>query len=162
MPRPREPWHVILNKIVPYLAIEPYRTFDCHEEVKCGGWHQIVTALREHGQGLSLPLGVNSPEEVVPAEFRHTLWLQWCFNDLAGLGQEEDMTLENSEEDYRIDWFIKHLRECKDSVAYFDLTLESLFTKLVLPDKDKPVFLKLMQEKLGLSSAKEQVAEHLK
>ena len=39
IPRPSEPWYVILNKIVPNLMIEPYRTFDCHEEVKCDGWN---------------------------------------------------------------------------------------------------------------------------
>jgi len=37
IPRPSEPWYVILNKIAPHLLIEPYRTFDCHEEVKCDG-----------------------------------------------------------------------------------------------------------------------------
>src|SRR4051794_36396166 len=56
IPRPSEPWYVILNKIVPYLLIEPFQTFDMHEEVQCAGWGQIMTALREHGQGLSLPL----------------------------------------------------------------------------------------------------------
>jgi hypothetical protein len=161
MPRPSETWHVILNKIAPYLLIEPYRTFDCHEEVKCDGWNQIVTALREHGQGLSLPPGAKSPEEVVPTELKHKLWLQWCFNDLSGLGQEEELTLENPEEHERVGGFIENLRECKDSVAYFGLTLESLLTKVVLPDKDRPVFLKLMQEKLVLNSAKEQIAARL-
>lgn len=161
IPRPSEPWHFILNKIVPYLLIEPYRTFDCHEEVKCDGWNLIVTALREHGQGLFLPSGVESPEEVVPAEMRHKLWLQFCSNDLSGLGQEKELTLEDPEEHYRIEWFIDHLRECKDTVAFFGLTLDSLLTRVILPEKDRPIFLKLMQEKLGLSSAQEQIADRL-
>lgn len=161
IPRPSEPWYVILNKIVSHLMIEPFRTFDCHKEVKCDGWTQIVTALRKHGEGLSLPPGVKSPEEVVPAEMRHKLWLQWCFNDLSGLGQEEELTLEDHEEHYRIEWFIDHLRECKESVAFFGLTLDSLLTRVVLPDKDKPIFVKLMQEKLGLGSAQEQIANRL-
>lgn len=161
IPRPSEPWYIILNKIVPYLLIEPYRTFDCHEEVKCDGWNQIVTALKEHGAGLSLPPGVKSPEEVVPAEMRHKLWLQWCFNDLSGLGQEDELTLEDAEEHYRIEWFIDHLRECKDSVACFGLTLDSLLTRVILPEKDRPIFLKLMQVKLGLGSAQEQIADRL-
>ena len=135
MPRPSEPWYVILNKIAPYLLIEPYHTFDCHEEVKCDGWNLIATALQEHGQGLSLPPAANSPEEVVPAELRHKLWLQWCFNDLSGLGQEKELTLENPEEQERVDGFIESLRECKDSVAYFGLTLEFLMTKLILPGR---------------------------
>jgi hypothetical protein len=161
IPRPSEPWYVILNKIAPHLLIEPYRTFDCHEEVKCDGWNQIVTALREHGQGLSLPPGVKSPEEVVQAELRHKLWLQWCFNDLGGLGQEEELTLEDPEEHERVDGFIENLRECKDSVTYFGLTLESLMTKLILLERDQPIFVKLMQEKLGLTSAQEPIASHL-
>jgi hypothetical protein len=161
IPRPSESWHLILNKIVPHLLIEPYRTFDMHEEVKCDGWNQIVTALKEHGQGLSLPPGVNSCEEAVPAELRHKLWLQFCFNNLGGLGQDKEMTLEDPEERYRIDWFIESLREYKDSVAFFGLTLESLLARAVLPEKDRPIFVKMMQEKLGLSSAQERIAERL-
>ncbi len=161
IPRPSEPWHVILNKIVPFLLIEPYRTFDCQHEVKCDGWNQIVTALQEHGEGLSVPPGVESPEEVVPAGMRHKLWLQFCFNDLCGLGQEQKLTLADPEEHYRIEWFIEHLRECKDTVAFFGLTLDSLLTRVTLAEKDGPIFVKLMEEKLGLGSAQEQIADHL-
>ena len=161
MPRPSEPWYLILNKIMPHLLMEPYRTFDSHQEVKCDGWNQIVTALREHGQGLSLPPGAKSPEEAVQADLRHKLWLQFCFNDLGGLGCWEDSTLENAEEQDRIEDFIDNLRKCKDSVAYFDLTLESLLTRVVLPEKDQPIFVRLMQEKLGLSSPQEPIAAHL-
>lgn len=161
IPRPSERWHVILNKIVPHLLIEPYRTFDCHDEVRSDGWNQIVTALREHGDGLSLPPGVESPEGVVPVEMRHRLWLQWCFNDLSGLGQDEELTLEDPEELYRIEWFVEHLRECKDSVAFVGLTLELVLTRVILPEKDQPIFLKLLQEKLGVSSVQEQIIDHL-
>ncbi len=161
IPRPSEPWYVILNKIVPYLLIEPFKTFGVHDDVKSDGWNRIMTALNEHGQGLSLPPGVASYRVVVPADLRHKLWLQYCFNDLSGLGQEEDMTLEDPEEHYRIDWFIDHLRECKESVARCGLTLESLLTRVILPEKDQPIFIKIMMEKLGLSSAQEQIADHL-
>lgn len=160
-PRPSEPWHVILNKIVPYLLIEPYRTFDIHDEVKLDGWNLIATALREHGQGLSLPLGVESPEEVVPVEMRHKLRLQFCFNELGGLGQDESLTLEDPEEHYRIECLIDDLRECKDTVAFFGLTLDSILTRVILPEKDKPIFLRVMQEKLGLGSVEEQIADCL-
>jgi hypothetical protein len=71
------------------------------------------------------------------------------------------MTLEDPEEHYRIEWFIEHLRECKASVAYFGLTLDSLLTRVILPEKDQPIFLQLMQEKLGLGSAQERIADHL-
>jgi hypothetical protein len=161
IPRPSEPWYVILNKIVPYLLIEPFRTFDVQEEVKSDGWQRITTALAEHGQGLSLPPGAASYREVVPADLRHKLWLQYCFNDLAGLGQEEGMTLEDPEEHYRIDWFIDHLRERKESVAHFGLTLESLLTRVILPERERPLFLQMMQEKLGLSSAQVEITDRL-
>src|SRR5438105_8971993 len=39
IPRHSEPWYVILNKIVPHLLVEPFRTFDVQEEVKSDGWH---------------------------------------------------------------------------------------------------------------------------
>jgi hypothetical protein len=111
-----------------------------------------MTALEGHGQGLSLPPGVASYREVVPPDLRHRLWLQYCFNDLAGLGQEDELTLENPEEHYRIGEFIDHLRECKESVAHLGLTLDSLLTRVVLPERDRPLFLQLMQDQLGLSS----------
>lgn len=160
--RPSEPWHVILNKIVPRVLIEPYRTFDLHGEAECDGWNQIITTLQEHGQGLSLPPGVASWEEIVPAELGHKLSLQFCFNNLTGLGQDNSLTLEDPKEHYRVDWCIKkNLRECKESVAFFGLTLESFLTRVVLPAKDQPIFLKMMQDKLGLRSAQEQIADHL-
>ena len=146
VPRPSEPWHIILNRIVPYLLIEPFQTFDCQDEVKCEGWNQIVDALQEHGKGLSLPLDVEEVTKVVPAEMRHKLSLQFCFNDLSGLGQVESMTLDDPEECCRIEGFIDHLREFKDSVAYFGLTLDSLLTKVVLPERDQPIFMRMMQD----------------
>ncbi len=118
VPRPSEPWHIILNRIVPYLLIEPFQTFDCQDEVKCEGWNQIVDALQEHGKGLSLPLGVEEVTKVVPAEMRHKLSLQFCFNDLSGLGQEESLTLDAPEECDRIEGFIDHLREFKRHQGY--------------------------------------------
>src|SRR5262249_45532782 len=161
IPRPSEPWHVILNKIVPHLLVEPFRTFDVHEEVKADGWHRIMTALNEHGQGLSLPPGVASYREVVPADLRHKLWLQYCFDMLSGLGQEAELTLTNEDQQDRIDWFIERLRECKESVAHCRLTLESLLTRVIRPVKDQPIFRKGMQGKLGLGSAQDQIADHL-
>ncbi len=160
-PRPTEPWYDILNTIAPSLLIEPYRTFDIHDELQCEGWRMIMTALQEYGQGLSLPPGVESLEDVVPDELRHKLWLQDCFDDLSGLGQDDELTLESPEEHYRIDLFVEHLRKYKASVIYFALTLESLLTKVVLPEKNQPIFLEMMQQKLGLSSLQEPLADGL-
>ena len=133
-PRPSEPWHSILNKIVPHLLIEPYRTFDVQWDAQCEGWGRLVQCLNEHADGLWLPSGVSSPVEVVPVELRHKLWLQDCFDALSGLGQDEEPTLENEEQrQYRIDDFAEGLREHNDSVQYFDLTLDSLLDRVSVP-----------------------------
>ena len=106
--------------------------------------------------------GVSSPVEVVPAELRHKLWLQDCFDALSGLGQEEELTLENEEErQYRIEDFLESLREHKDSVRYFALTLDSLLTRVIVPEKDKPILIQAMQEKLGMKSTADRIAEYL-
>jgi hypothetical protein len=160
-PRPSEPWHTILNRIVPHLLIEPFKTFEVPDEVRLDGWNQIVTALDAHGQGLSLPAGAASHREVVPADMRHRLWLQYCFDVLSGLGQDEELTLANEDQQDRIDWFIGRLRQCKESIAHFGLTLESLLARVVLPDEDRPIFVRMMQEKLGLGSAQEPIAGRL-
>ena len=161
MARPSEPWYDILNKIVPHLLIEPYRTFDIKDQMECEGWGLIMTALREHGQGLSLPPGVESVEKVVPEDLRHKLWLQDCYDYLSGLGQDDELTLEDPEQHYRIDGFIECLREHKDSVAYFNLSLESLLVKVILPAEDQPIFLEMMQQRLGLDSIQQPLAEKL-
>lgn len=155
--RPSEPWYVILNKIVPHLLMEPYRTFDVKSEVQSEGWMQILTALDEHGQDLSLPAGVASYREVVAADLRHKLWLQYCFEVLDGLGQDDDLYLEE-DDPWRVDELIDCLRQYKDSVAYFGLTLDSMLTRVILPERDRPLFVKLMRAKLGLKTGQEQIA----
>ena len=48
------------------------------------GWKELVAALEQHGEGLSLPEGVDHPVEVVPAELRHRLWLQTVSGSFPG------------------------------------------------------------------------------
>lgn len=160
-PRTTEPWYEILRKIVPHLLIEPFRTFDIHEEERCDGWKRLAGCLEEHARHLSLPEGARSALEVVPAELRHKLWLQDCFDELSGLGQEDELTLQREEQQGRIGWFIDRLREHKETVEYFGLTLDSLLGKVILPDQDRPIFLALMQEKLGLPSGTARIADYL-
>ena len=140
--------------------MEPFKTFDVHQEVKSDGWHQIMSALDKQSQGLSLPPGVASYKEVVPADLRHKLWLQYCFEMLSGLGQDDDIYLEE-EDPWRVDELVDRLRECEDSIAYFGLTLDLMLTRVILPERDRPVFVKLMQAKLGMNSDQEQIAPHL-
>jgi hypothetical protein len=159
-PRPSEPWYTILEKLVPHLLIEPFRTFDVHGDVQVDGWPRIMSALEEHGQDLSLPPGAASYREVLPADLRHRLWLQYCFDMLGGLGQAADLHIEE-DDPWRVDELIDRLRECKDSVAHFGLTLESLLTRVIMPERDRAVFVRLMQEKLGLASVQEEIAPRL-
>jgi hypothetical protein len=161
-PRPSEPWYSILNKIVPHLLVEPFRTFDVHWEEQHEGWRRLVQCLNEHADGLSLPAGVSSPVEVVPTELRHKLWLQDCMDALSGLGQDEELTLQNEEQrEFRMAEFVESLREHKDSVRYFALTLDSLLTKVIVPEKDKPILTQMMQELLGMNSTADLIAEYL-
>lgn len=80
-------------------------------------------------------------------------------------GSHDHVTQEENEVDpgehYRIDELIDYLRECRESVAHFGLTLVSLLTRVILPERDRPLFVKLMQEKLGLTSTEEHIADRL-
>ena len=158
-PRPSEPWYAILNRIVPHLLMEPFVTAGEHWEVRTQGWPRLMQAVREYGEVLSLPPSANSIEEVVPADLRHKLWLQVCFDDLCGLGQGPELNLK--EQPDRIDDFIQHLREHKESVRFFNLTLESMLQRLILPDADAALFVEMMQNKLSLGSVQEPLADHL-
>jgi hypothetical protein len=161
IPRPSVTWYAIVRKVASHLLMTPYRTSDLHYEVTCDGWPNLVAILEEHGAGLSLPEGVDRPVDVVLAELQHKLWLQTCFDQLSGLGQEVELTLRNEEQQDRITWFIRDLQEHKESVEALDLTLETMLRMLVLPPPDEPIFLRMMQEQLGLASTKDRIAEHL-
>jgi hypothetical protein len=123
IPRPDRLWYEVVRLIAPHLLVEHYRTAEVHSAVTTEGWKELVAALEQHGEGLSLPGGLEHPIEVVPAEVRHKLWLQTCLGHLGGLGQDEDLTLGDPEEHYRIEEFIACLREHKESVKFLDLTV---------------------------------------
>ena len=72
------------------------------------------------------------------------------------------MTLENEEQrQFRIEDFVDSLREHKESVRYFDLTLDSLLTKVIVPEKDRPILVEAMQEKLGMKSTADRLADYV-
>jgi hypothetical protein len=161
VPRPDRLWYEIVREIAPRLVVEPFNTAEIHYTVITEGWRDLVAALDEHGEGLSLPRGVNRPEEVVPPEIRHRLWLQCCLKELEGLGYGPDLTLADPQEHLRITAFVDALREHKESVAALGLTLESLLTIAHLSPTDKPVFVSMMMETLGLPSAQDLIADRL-
>ena len=86
IPRPSEPWYVILNRIVPHLLIEPFGGADIQNEVQADGWRDIAAALEQHGRGVvPCPRGCPGRGSQRP-DSSSSPWLQYCFNDLAGLG----------------------------------------------------------------------------
>ena len=159
IPRPKEPWYEIAKKIAPRILQEPFRTDESMYWAMHEGWPTLVEALEAHGRDLSLPQGVESPLEIFPAALQHRLWLQTCFDALAGLGQGEELTLER--QPFRIKWFIDLLRAHKDAAQYFDLTLETLLTRVIMPPKDEKIFIAMMTQELGLGSPQDRLADFL-
>ena len=93
-------------------------------------------------------------------EIQHKLWIQSCLDDFSGIGQEDELTLENKEMNY-IEEFIESLEECIDSVHFLDLTLQKILKILILPPKEKQLFIRMMIRKLGLSSTRDRIADFL-
>ena len=160
--RPNQSWHEIVRQVVPKLLIEKVVTSGSWFEAAGTGWPNLAKALKQHGKHLSLPEGVASAIDVVPVEIQHRLWLQHCLDALVGLGQDEELTLENEDQQhFRMEWFVESLQEHRDSVAFLKLTLESMLEIVILPPKDREIFVKLMLEELHLASAKEPLADKL-
>ena len=162
IPRPIEPWYETLRKIVPKLILDPFETYEIYDAIYDEGWPGLVECLDEYAQDLSLPDGITSPIDVFPEDIRHRLWLQSCFSVLGGIGQEEELTLEDEDQkSWRIKGFIKALKEHKDSVQYFELTIETLFKMVKLPLKDEKILVESMLKKLKMKSVSEKLYDYL-
>lgn len=162
IPRPNEPWYETLRKIVPKLILDPFETYKTYYEMHHEGWQSLVKCLDEYAQDLSLPEGIASPIDVIPEEIRHRLWLQYCFSVLGEIGQEEEQTLEDGvQASWRIKEFVNTLKEYKDSVQYFNLTIEKLFEMVKLPPKDEKILVKSLLKKLKMKSVSEKLYGYL-
>jgi hypothetical protein len=161
IPRPSEPWYALARKIVPRLLQEPYLTDALYYDATLEGWPALVGCLQKHTRGLSLPEGAHTPLDIFPVDLRHRLWLQACFDALHGLGQEDELTLANPEQQDRVEWFINLLREHKESVQYFDLTLDDLLTRVILPPKDRAILIEMMHQELNLPTSQSRLVEFL-
>lgn len=161
IPRPNEPWHVIVNKIAENLLVSEFKTYEIHCETTTEGWPRLAEIVENYGYDLMLPDGVSKPIEIVPPVIRHKLWLQSCFMILEGLGQEQDLTLEDKEQFRRVEEFIEKLTVHKNSIEYLQLNLEKLFNVLILPTKDKNIFVDSIMQKLNLHSTDELIANSL-
>jgi hypothetical protein len=156
--RPSQLWYEIVRTIASHLPVDQFRTSEVHYRVTTDGWKDLVAALEEHGEGLSLPEGVDQPIEVVAAGLRHRLWLQTCIGHLGGLGQEAELTLLDAEQHFRISEFIDCLRAHKESVEFLGLTIEKILDVVILPPQDSPIFVELVKQELGLTSTDERIA----
>jgi hypothetical protein len=67
-------------------------------------------------------------DEIIPPDVRHRVWLQYAFDSLSGVAQEDE--LNRRDQSWRIDEFVACLREHRDSVDHLDLTLASLLSKV--------------------------------
>lgn len=162
MHRPKEPWYETVRKLAPKLILEPFKTFEIYDETYHEGWSELVSCIEEYDCDLSLPEGISSPIEVVPPETRHRLWLQYGFDDLSGLGQEDEMTLENEEQrPWRIKGFINSLKEIKESVEYFNLSLDDLFKHVKLPPKDEKILRDALLRELGMKTSTDKLGGFL-
>ncbi len=160
-PRPSEPWYALARQLAPRLLQEPFKTAEMYYGVTFEGWPTLVDCLHAHAPALSLPAEVQSPLDIFPLDLQHRLWLQVCFDMLSGLGQEAELTLANPEQQDRVAGFIDLLKAHKASVQYFDLTLDDLLTRVILPAPDQIILLEMMLKKLGMPSSQEQLARFL-
>ena len=161
MERPAEPWYETLRKIASHLLVDEFRTAEPQYAVIVEGWDDMMEALDEHGESLSLPESAASPEEVVPPDLRHRLWLQTCFDSPEGLGQEGVLPLENPDEHWRVEEFVESLKLHEESVRYLGLTLEGLLKVLILPDRDRKLFVQMFMDAVGIRSMADPIADYL-
>jgi hypothetical protein len=144
------------------LILDPFKTYEIYDAIYDEGWTGLVECLDEYAHDLSLPDGITSPIDVIPEDIRHRLWLQSCFSVLGGIGQEEELTLENKDQKpWRIKEFVNSLKEHKDSVQYLNLSIEKLIKMVKLPLKDEKILVESMLKKLKMKSVSEKLYDCL-
>ena len=55
IPRPSQLWYEIVREIARHLLVDQFKTHEIHYEGVLEDWNNLVAALEEHGEGLSLP-----------------------------------------------------------------------------------------------------------
>jgi hypothetical protein len=161
MARPSESWHVIVNKIAENLVVSQFKTYDIHCAAITEGWDKLSEVIEAYGDALSLPDGISKPIDVVPKKTRHKLWIQSCFSELEGIGQDKAITLKDEEQIDRIDDFIDSLIDCKDSVEYLHLSLSKIMTIVMLPTEDHKILIDAIMAKLKMPSPEHLLADYL-
>lgn len=162
IPRPKEAWYTIARRLADLMLKQPFRTDEVMYAVYgIEGWPRLVDAINQHAQHLSLPVGVEKPLDIFPVRLKHMLWLQACFDELYGLGQDAELTLADEGQQSRVSGFISDLRDHKETVSYFELTLDSLLERVILPEGERALFITLMMEQLALPSTQAALADYL-
>lgn len=162
IPRPKEPWYEIARKILSNVIDEPFDTTEGISPAVYEGWPMLIEVLGKHGATLSLPTKVEKPIDIFPEELQHLMQLYQCFEALSGLGQDDELTLENPEQrEYRIKWFLRCIKESKETIQFFDLSLETLLERIIMPSKDEKIFKQLMMSELKLPSSQARLVDFL-
>jgi len=153
LPRPTQPWYKIVEQIVPKLVVDELDLNDDYFMLYTQGWAKLVIALNEQAKDLSQPPETTNWLTIIPEKTRHRLWVQYCFSQFAGLGSAEALTLHNEEQHTRIDWFMQCIEQHKASLAYFNLTIETLLDNINLPPDDRAVLVEAVVNQLELDSS---------
>lgn len=164
-PRPCQSWHVIANKILPLTIAHPYPLYDAYEYWGIfEGWQTLREIINHHGEDLPLPEQAQNPLQVIEPKLLHTLNLQICFGELAGLGERYSLLEgEDNEEGFeRVEWFINALRQFETSVAYLQISLDSLLDEYLDGPEDELAKLReCLQQSLSISDAQAPLTDYL-
>lgn len=161
--RPNKKWYEIANEIAEKMIKGRIVTYDDDDWLMFGTWLKFKYAIKKYGKKLSKPKGVNKPIKVIPKNIRHHLEIHDALNELTCLGMDEEDSLNNPKEQYRIDDIIGNLYENISSVKYFKLSLEIIANKFVeLKEEDRILFEEAMIKKLDLEDRKADMTEKLK
>ena len=147
--RPSQPWYQWARKVAAALLKQPFHTAEYHAQVTTEGWRRLAEAIEGHSTQLGLPEGVSRPLDVIPVDLQHGLWLQVCFGELEGLGQN-GVSLSDEDESWRVSSFVEALQEHRESVEHLGLTLQELFTRVILPPTEEALLVEQLQERLGV------------
>lgn len=160
--RPNKPWYEIVEMVTSHLVVDKLTTYDAHYEVITEGWPRLVESINEYGRDLTLPQGILSPLDVVPADVQHRLWFQYCCDAFLGIGQQDVPCLSDQRSHYRFDMFLERLKEYKESVDFLKLNLERILSILIFPSKDKKIFKRIMMDELRINSFKQPIIDFLR
>lgn len=160
--RPNKPWYEIVKMVTSHLVVDKLTTYDAHYEVISEGWPRLVESINEYGRDLTLPQGMLSPLDVVPADVQHRLWFQYCCDAFLGIHQQDVPCLSDQSSQYRFDMFLERLKEYKESVDFLTLNLERILSILIFPSKDKEIFKRTMMDELRINSFKEPIIDFLR